>query len=136
MEEIKICRNIEDFDGMENGFGLKLKVENVGFHYKDMRIGVYNSKDKLHVYYETIEKEILILKESGFKFEWKPKLSLDEVLKKYKSKPFKAGVENYFLAYSHDDYKYECKVWWRTEVVGILYYDKETIEKIIKELND
>lgn len=131
------CKKIEDFDGMENGLGLKLKVEDLCFNNSkiELTIVIYDSKNKIQSYRKLNDNDILFLKEIGFKFEWKPKLSLEEVLKKYKSKPFKYGDKNFYLTYDERTGLYCEAEFYFAEFIGANCYDRETLNKIVEELN-
>lgn len=74
MEEIRVVRKWEDLIGMENGFGLaideNLDVVRKGFH------GYYLRKEELF----TFEGYLGSIKCMGFKFDYKPLRSLEEVI--------------------------------------------------------
>lgn len=128
MKEIKICKNIKDFNWMKNGSGLDLLVED------EDHIEIWYEKSTM-VYTAKIN-EIDLLKSMGFQFEYKPRLPLREILKKYEDKNFEKNGENYYLYYDEEQKVYDCLSTSTKNYIGVKYYDFETIDKIINELNE
>lgn len=129
---MKICKKIEDFDEMENGFGLKLKVKG-----DIVQVIVISSGDLLINFCGEDKYTSGHLKTMGFKFEWSwfHKLSLEEVLEKYQDKSFEQCFDNYYLIQDKVSNLYSSICYVYTEVIGAKCYDKKTIDKIIEELN-
>lgn len=128
MKEIMICKNIKDFNGMKNGLGLDLLVED------EDHIEIWYEKSTM-VYTAKIN-EIDLLKSMGFQFEYKSRLPLREILKKYEDKNFEKNGENFYLYYDEEQKVYGCLFSSTKNYIGVKYYDFETIDKIINELNE
>ncbi|MEG1087568.1 MAG: hypothetical protein RSD79_05835 [Cetobacterium sp.] len=99
MEEIKIVRKLEDLDGLENGFGLHL-----GYDSFNKTTQVY-TEDEL----KFSTKDLEFIKGMGFKFEYKPLRTEQEVKKEIlnlESLPFTQEKVNYYVDYNNLINKY------------------------------
>lgn len=134
MEDIKILRCLEDFDGLENDYGMKLKVTNIGSNdFPDKRIELTDNNGKIFLYIAI--NEINILNGMGFIFNYKPiKINIDKILNKYKEKEFEFGDENHCIVINKDGkLAYDSEIEWKS--IGTKYYSQEDCDKILDELN-
>lgn len=127
-EEIKICKKLEDFIGLENGLGLIL--EKSEFLSETIKVFDKCTYKSITISLENNE----ILKSMGFKFEWKPKRKLQEIVKDYDSKAHSFMNKNYFIC--ENEANVFVVNWTYCNFNGITYYSEEDCMKICKELNE
>lgn len=128
-EEIKVIRKLEDFDEFPNGMGLKLRVDRQNEEI-DIMYGVSVASSVLFK-----ESCFKVLKAMGFKFEYKPLRTEEEIMKDLIEKEFKFGEGNYILIkHEHGCYDYMNNMSFYTP--GQKYYSLESLKKVVKELNE
>lgn len=133
-DEVIIINKAEDFNGMTNGLGLSLSVAIIS---KEIVIRMFDFGNKLingFLYKNQIELEKL--KQYGFKFKLKEKLSLEQVLRKYKQKTFEIDEENCYITYKKNTGKYDFIISTINEIVESKCYSITDIRNILKELNE
>lgn len=130
-----ICNNVFDLDGLSNCCGLVLEVGRFT-DTKKVYVDVVNMKQDKLLYRTKIENtaDIEVLKSFGFKFEYRYKKNLEDVLNKYKEKEFEFGKDNYYLFVSENGkFNYSFQVLRKS--IGTKYYSQEDCIKICNELN-
>lgn len=137
MEEIKIVRKLEDLDGLENGMGATAVYDEVNKRVRIrtkeecLGIGIAYSDE-----YSDLDGFLTVMKVIGFKFEYKPSRSLEEVVEEARTKivEFVHGKSNYLLVKALEGYVVDRDVY--LERVGSLYLCKEQAQKYADELNE
>ncbi|MEG2347282.1 MAG: hypothetical protein RSB50_06330 [Cetobacterium sp.] len=132
--ENRIVRKLEDLRNMGNGIGLYID-SNLDVRLKDKKMLICCGSDlvntNLGVYLE-------VLKAMGFKFEYKPLRTVEEVLEEMKnnSKKFEKEGENFCIALDHDLKRYVAENYIYFEVLGGVYLTKNDAQKYVNELNE
>ncbi len=131
-----ICRKVEDFDGLENGSGLKIFIDK---NDKTISVGIpwgQNIINRLALS-KMSTKTLELIKCMGFQFEWKPKRELEEIIASYEEVEFIMGENNWCITkVERDSYCwYRVEEHFATQYIGAKYYEKEDAIKIVNELN-
>ncbi|MGL5714517.1 MAG: hypothetical protein ACRCX2_15970 [Paraclostridium sp.] len=130
MDQVRIVRKLEDLDRLENDKGLKVHWCEV-----DKCLEIYfNSRFIDRVF--SIDRTD-VLKAMGFKFEYKPLRSLEEVINEIESMEsleFNINGNNFFIAKSHGSYYVENHN--VIEILGATFMEKEQAQKYADELNE
>lgn len=129
-----ICRKVEDFDGLENGSGLKIFIDK---NDKTISVGIpwgQNIINRLALS-KMSTKTLELIKCMGFQFEWKPKRSLEEVLNDYKEINFIVGQDNCAVYEDVRNGWFSVRIYRGYKAVGTKYYLKKDADKICEELN-
>ncbi|MGL5714224.1 MAG: hypothetical protein ACRCX2_14485, partial [Paraclostridium sp.] len=132
VKEVRVVRKLEDLDGLDNGMGAKiyltiqgeLRVSVGGIKWFDPNVGGVEIEE--------------VLKKLGFKFEYKPLRTIDQVKAEMlsKCKEFKFNGFNYYIKYVQQDKRYYVSYDCFNDILGALYFDKETADKYCNELNE
>ncbi|MGL5191717.1 MAG: hypothetical protein ACRC7S_18910 [Cetobacterium sp.] len=143
MEEIRVVRKLEDLDGMENGIGLKLRIEKileVDKVSKELTVCEINGLKSLGWNFKDVDYNLLtLIKSLGFKFEYKPLRTEQEVKKEIvslKSLPFIQEKANYYVGYNSLINKY-LVICDSVNGHGLhIYMTEEQAQKYTDELNE
>ncbi|MGL5014453.1 MAG: hypothetical protein ACRC6V_09225 [Bacteroidales bacterium] len=132
---MKIIRTLEDFHNLENSNGLTLRYDD---YYGDDSVRVYLGDKQVYTFcgYKNINTNNAVLIAMGFKFEWKPKRTLEEVLNDYKEINFVIGQDNCAIYEDVRNGGFSVGIYRSYKTVGTKYYLKKDAEKICEELND
>lgn len=141
-EENKIVKKLKDLDGLKNGMGLIMKYDTekvFDIEEKTLSILVEHNLEilyKVDVEMITSLKHILeIAKSMGFKFEYKPLRTKEEIMKDLVEKEFKFGDENFILIQRVNG-KYEYMLNTSYYTLDTKYYTKDSIKRVVEELNE
>lgn len=134
MEETRVVRKLEDLHNLENGMGLYIDYNlDVRVKNKNMLICYGNdlTGDRKDNYLE-------VLKAMGFKFEYKPLCTKEEVLAemRLKCKEFEFECENYFIRYDEKDRKYHIAYDATANVTGAFYFYERDAIRYCNKLNE
>lgn len=137
MEEIRVVRKLEDLHNLENGMGATAVYDEVNKRVRIrtkeecLGIGIAYSDE-----YSDLDGFLTVMKVIGFKFEYKPSRSLEEVVEEARTKivEFVPGKSNYLLVKTLKGYVVDRDVY--LERVGSLYLCKEQAQKYADELNE
>lgn len=139
MEEIRVIRKLEELEGLQNGFGLKL-------NWNEYEKRIESKKDHDIVYWITTEDIrnlgteycFNIIKSLGFKFEYKPLRTIEEVIAEMRTKEiqFTFNGDNWYVKHVASYNKYYVSYDCHDNIIGTIYLDKETAAKYCIELNE
>lgn len=133
-EEIRVVRKLEDLDGLENGNGLKISVYGHPLMIKThipFEDNIIFSKMVKDCRIETIHQ----LKAMGFKFEYKPTRSEEEILKDLVEKEFDFHGGNYTVGKAFNG-TYTIIEQENFKTDNTKYYTRASVAKVVKELNE
>lgn len=134
--ENRIVRKLEDLDGLENGMGLKVSFGAKGGFAREIILRVNGNE------FATSNQDLVgacnLLKAMGFKFQYKPKRTKEEVLAemRLKCKEFEFECENYFIRYDEKDKKYYIAYDATANVIGAFYFYERDAIRYCDELNE
>ncbi|MGL5714879.1 MAG: hypothetical protein ACRCX2_17820 [Paraclostridium sp.] len=135
MEEVRVVRKLEDLDKENNCNGIYLSYNkengNLDMKYGKTTFCYWTEND-------TVEVWVGVLKAMGFKFEYKPLRTKEEVKAEMlsKCKEFKFNGFNYYIKYVQQDKRYYVSYDCFNNILGALYFDKETANEYCNELNE
>ncbi|MGL5717241.1 MAG: DUF6501 family protein [Paraclostridium sp.] len=134
MEEVRIVRKLEDLDGLENRIGLYID-SNLDVRVKNKNMLICYGNDLTG---ERKENYLEALKAMGFKFDYKPLRTKEEVKAEMlsKCKEFKFNGYNYYIKYIQQDERYYVSYDCFNDILGALYFDKKTANEYCNELNE
>ncbi|MGL5717026.1 MAG: hypothetical protein ACRCX2_28680, partial [Paraclostridium sp.] len=136
MEEVRVVRKLEDLDGLENGMGLYID-SNLDVRVKNKNMLICYGNDLMG---ERKENYLEALKAMGFKFEYKPLRSLEEVVEEIsnlQNRKFSTErIFNYYIDLDHNDNKYKVDYCDCYETLGAVYMTEEQARKYTNELNE
>ena len=133
-----IVRSLNDLDGLDNGIGLHISL----VHGKSwLKV---STKNKMVVRLRIVDDEEIaeaniILKAIGFKFEYKPLRTIDEIeseIKSLKSEMFFPNSENYFVTFNITKNRYMISLQYVGKSLSEVYMSKEKAQKYVDELNE
>lgn len=131
-------RELEDLDGLENGMGAELIYVVVGGLVKAVTSEdglTINSSDE----YSDIESFLDTLEAIGFKFEYKPPRTVQEVLEEIKSLEgveFKPYEENFCVEFDYSKQSYGVASYEKYRAVGVVFMASKQAQKYADELNE
>ncbi|MGL5753446.1 MAG: hypothetical protein ACRCXT_23075 [Paraclostridium sp.] len=132
LEQLKIIRKLKDLDGLENGSGLK-----VYWCEDDKCLEIYFNSRFIDRVFKLDKTDVL--KAMGFKFEYKPLRTEQEVKKEImnlESLPFTQEKVNYYVDYNNLIGKY-LVICDSVNGHGLhIYMIEETAQKYVDELNE
>ncbi|MGL5190860.1 MAG: hypothetical protein ACRC7S_14560 [Cetobacterium sp.] len=139
MEDVRVIRKLEYLDGLENGMGAIAVYDEVNKRVRIrtkeecLGIGIARSDE-----YSDLDGFLTVMKVIGFKFEYKPLRTIDQVKAEMllKCKEFKFNSKNYFINYVQQDKRYYVSYDCFNNILGALYFDKETANEYCNELNE
>lgn len=129
VEEIRVVRKWEDLTGLKNGLGLEISEEqNVYFGSK-----VVSHSDAF-----LFENYLKLLQSMGFKFEYKPLRTIEEVIAEMRTKEiqFTFNGDNCYIKHVASYNKYYVSYDCHDNIMGAIYLDRETASKYCIELNE
>lgn len=131
---MKIIRRLEDFDGLENGKGLRLVFAQFNSH-REIRVELNNRTIELFDVSEKPIKKELFEMLNAFGFDYKYKRTLNEILEENPADTFVYFRKNYSIWKDVNGiYKVFSSGFY--ELVGAIYYnDFEKAQAICDELN-
>lgn len=141
-EEVRVVRKLEDLDGLKNNKGWELHFESTdnfkdkGYYREWVRLEDKSDKGWYTAFYEINKKTLDLLIGNGFKFEYKPLRTEEEVLEDVKRLACDRSQDCRVLIIQNvntgiytytDDYKVLGN--------GKYYFQEETAYDLINELN-
>ncbi|MGL5712632.1 MAG: hypothetical protein ACRCX7_09990 [Cetobacterium sp.] len=139
VEEVRVVRKLEDLEGLPNGFGLKL-------NWNEDEKRIESKKDHNIVHWITTgdirnlgaEYCFNIIKSLGFRFEYKPLRTIEEVVAEMRTKEiqFTFNGDNCYIKHVASYNKYYVSYDCHDNIIGAIYLDKETASKYCIELNE
>lgn len=140
-EEVRVIRKLEDLDGLKNDKGWELSFESTdnfkdkGYYQEWVRLDDKSDKGWFNAFYELSTKTIDLLIASGFKFEYKPLRTENEIMANLVEKEFKFGEGN-FLLIKLENGKWDYMNNTSHRVPDKKYYTLESAKRAVKELNE
>lgn len=140
-KEIRVVRKLEDLDGLKNDKGWELSFESTdnfkdkGYYQEWVRLDDKSDKGWFNAFYELSTKTIDLLIASGFKFEYKPLRTENEIMANLVEKEFKFGEGN-FLLIKLENGKWDYMNNTSHRVPDKKYYTLESAKRAVKELNE
>ncbi|MGL5243838.1 MAG: hypothetical protein ACRC7R_01495 [Sarcina sp.] len=140
--KVMLVRKLEDLDGLENGMGLKLhwviNKDKIEMNFGEIRMFYWNKFDLEKLGLEGVFNQI---KSMGFKFEYKPLRSLEEVMEEISNLNNKRSFDknkmhNYYVCFDRDNGRYDINFCNSFEIIGLAFMRKETAQKYADELNE
>lgn len=140
-EEVRVVRKLENLDGLKNDKGWELSFESTdnfkdkGYYQEWVRLDDKSDKGWFNAFYELSTKTIDFLISSGFKFEYKPLRTEEEIMNDLVEKEFKFGEGNFILIkLENGKWDYMNNISYC--IPGKRYYTLESAKKVVKELNE
>ncbi|MHA4986999.1 DUF6501 family protein [Cetobacterium somerae] len=133
IQQTIVVRKIEELDGLENGMGLEVEILLGYDRVRTIRV-IANNNEYVQGNLD-VEGACNLLKAMGFKLDYKPKRTEEEIMSDLIEKEFKFGEGN-FLLIKLENGKWDYMNNTSHYVPDKKYYTLDSAKIVVKELNE